>query len=34
MDAKSIAQGYLDLAEQKPSAWTHEMDLRAFAERF
>jgi NAD(P)-dependent dehydrogenase (short-subunit alcohol dehydrogenase family) len=34
MDAKSIAQAYLDLATQKPSAWTHEMDLRPFSERF
>jgi NAD(P)-dependent dehydrogenase (short-subunit alcohol dehydrogenase family) len=34
MDAKAIAQAYLDLAAQKPSAWTHEMDLRPFAERF
>jgi NAD(P)-dependent dehydrogenase (short-subunit alcohol dehydrogenase family) len=34
MDAKSIAQAYLDLAAQKPSAWTHEMDLRPFSERF
>jgi NAD(P)-dependent dehydrogenase (short-subunit alcohol dehydrogenase family) len=34
MDAKAIAQAYLDLAAQKPSAWTHEMDLRRFAERF
>ena len=34
MDAKSIAQVYLELAAQKPSAWTHEMDLGPFAERF
>jgi hypothetical protein len=29
-----IAQAYLDLAAQRPSAWTHEMDLRSFSERF
>jgi NAD(P)-dependent dehydrogenase (short-subunit alcohol dehydrogenase family) len=34
MDAKSVAQAYLDLARQTPSAWTHEIDLRPFTERF
>jgi NAD(P)-dependent dehydrogenase (short-subunit alcohol dehydrogenase family) len=34
MDSKSIAEAYLDLAAQHPSAWTQEMDLRPFAERF
>ena len=27
-------QAYLGLAAQHPSAWTQEMDLRPFAERF
>jgi hypothetical protein len=30
----AIAQAYLDLSAQHPSAWTHEMDLRPFSERF
>jgi NAD(P)-dependent dehydrogenase (short-subunit alcohol dehydrogenase family) len=34
MDAKAIAQAYLALAAQPPSAWTQEMDLRPFAEKF
>lgn len=34
MDPRAIAQAYLDLATQPPSAWTHEMDLRPFSERF
>jgi NAD(P)-dependent dehydrogenase (short-subunit alcohol dehydrogenase family) len=34
MDPGAIAQAYLDLSRQNPSAWTHEMDLRPFAERF
>jgi NAD(P)-dependent dehydrogenase (short-subunit alcohol dehydrogenase family) len=34
MDSKSVAQAYLDLAAQNPSAWTQEMDLRPFAEKF
>ena len=34
MDAKSVAQAYLGLAAQNPSAWTQEMDLRPFAEKF
>jgi NAD(P)-dependent dehydrogenase (short-subunit alcohol dehydrogenase family) len=34
MDPHAIAQAYLDLATQPPSAWTHEMDLRPFSERF
>jgi NAD(P)-dependent dehydrogenase (short-subunit alcohol dehydrogenase family) len=34
MDPRAIAKTYLDLAAQPPSAWTHEMDLRPFSERF
>jgi NAD(P)-dependent dehydrogenase (short-subunit alcohol dehydrogenase family) len=34
MDALSIAQAYLALTTQPPSARTHEMDLRPFSERF
>jgi NAD(P)-dependent dehydrogenase (short-subunit alcohol dehydrogenase family) len=34
MDPQSIAQCYLDLTKQQPSAWTHEMDLRPFSEQF
>ncbi len=34
MDAKAVAQVYLDLARQHPSAWTHEMDPRPAGERF
>ena len=34
MDPHAIAQAYLDLSMQPPSAWTHEMDLRPFSERF
>ena len=30
----AIAQAYLDLSTQHPSAWTQEMDLRPFSERF
>ena len=34
MDSKSVAEAYLGLAAQHPAAWTQEMDLRPFAERF
>ncbi len=34
MSPQAIAQVCLDLAAQQPSAWTHEMDLRPFSERF
>lgn len=34
MSPKAIAQVCLGLTAQHPSAWTHEMDLRPFAERF
>jgi NAD(P)-dependent dehydrogenase (short-subunit alcohol dehydrogenase family) len=34
MDANAVAQAYLQLAGQHPSAWTQELDLRPFAERF
>ena len=34
MSPQAVAQACLDLATQHPSAWTHEMDLRPFSERF
>jgi len=34
MGPNAIARSYLALASQPPSAWTHEMDLRPFLERF
>jgi NAD(P)-dependent dehydrogenase (short-subunit alcohol dehydrogenase family) len=34
MDASALAQAYLALAQQPYSAWTQEMDLRPFAEKF
>ncbi len=34
MDPDRVARTYLELASQHPSAWTHEMDLRPFSERF
>lgn len=34
MSADAIAEAYLGLARQHPSAWTHELDLRPFSERF
>jgi NAD(P)-dependent dehydrogenase (short-subunit alcohol dehydrogenase family) len=34
MNGSAIAQTYLDLTSQHPSAWSHEMDLRPFSERF
>ncbi len=34
MNPDSVAAAYLGLASQHPSAWTQEMDLRPFAERF
>jgi NAD(P)-dependent dehydrogenase (short-subunit alcohol dehydrogenase family) len=34
MDPDSIAATFLELASQRPSAWTHEADLRPFSERF
>ena len=34
MDANAVARTYLALAEQPPSVWTQEMDLRPFAEKF
>jgi NAD(P)-dependent dehydrogenase (short-subunit alcohol dehydrogenase family) len=34
MDPDAVASIYLELASQHPSAWTHEMDLRPFSERF
>jgi NAD(P)-dependent dehydrogenase (short-subunit alcohol dehydrogenase family) len=34
MDPGAVASIYLELASQHPSAWTHEMDLRPFSERF
>ena len=34
MDADAIARAYLQLAQQHPSAWTQELDLRPYSERF
>ena len=34
MEPHAIAQAYLGLSAQHPSAWTHEMDLRPYSERF
>ena len=34
MEPDFVARTYLELASQQPSAWTHEMDLRPFSERF
>mmetsp|Transcript_21728 Transcript_21728/g.35864 ORF Transcript_21728/g.35864 Transcript_21728/m.35864 type:complete len:232 (-) Transcript_21728:328-1023(-) len=34
IDPDAIAAAYWSLHEQKPSAWTHEMDLRPYSERF
>jgi len=34
MEPQAIAQVFLDLSTQHRSAWTHEMDLRPFSERF
>jgi NAD(P)-dependent dehydrogenase (short-subunit alcohol dehydrogenase family) len=33
-DPRAVAQSYRWLAEQPPSAWTHELDLRPQSERF
>lgn len=34
MSPQAIAKACVELAAQHPSAWTHEMDLRPFSERF
>ena len=34
MAPEAIAQAYVNLVDQDPSCWTHELDLRPFAERF
>ena len=34
MDPDAIAETYFQIAMQPRSAWTHELDLRTFAERF
>ena len=34
LDASAIAEAYLYLARQYRSAWSHEIDLRPFSERF
>jgi NAD(P)-dependent dehydrogenase (short-subunit alcohol dehydrogenase family) len=34
MEPDAVAREYLNLAAQHPSAWTHELDLRPFSERF
>jgi len=34
MSPQAIAKACLDLMAQHPSAWTHEIDLRPYCERF
>lgn len=34
MDPDAVASAFLDLARQQTSAWSHEIDLRPFTERF
>jgi len=34
LDPRAVAELYLLLIEQKPSAWTHEIDVRPSSERF
>ena len=34
MEPDAVAATYLELASQRPSAWSHEIDLRPFTERF
>jgi len=34
LDAEAVAKAYLELARQDQSAWTHELDLRPFSEKF
>ena len=34
MDPDAVARAYLDLATQHRSAWTHELDMRPYTERF
>jgi NAD(P)-dependent dehydrogenase (short-subunit alcohol dehydrogenase family) len=34
MAPDAVAQAYVNLVGQDPSCWTHELDLRPFAERF
>ena len=34
MEPDAVARAYLGLAMQHPSAWTHELDMRPFTERF
>jgi NAD(P)-dependent dehydrogenase (short-subunit alcohol dehydrogenase family) len=34
MGPNSVAGTYLSLVDQEPSSWTHELDLRPYAERF
>ena len=34
MDADALADAYVTLIRQPPSAWTHELDLRPFNEKF
>lgn len=34
LDPMAVADAYLALARQEPSAWSHEIDLRPFSERF
>ena len=34
MQPDALARAYLGVAEQHPSAWTHELDLRPFSEQY
>ena len=34
MDPDAVAQTYVNLVDQDPPCWTHELDLRPFTERF
>ena len=34
LDAQALANAYLHVIRQPPSAWTHELDLRPFSENF
>ena len=34
LQPSAIAETYWHVAQQDPSAWTHEVDVRPFKERF
>lgn len=34
MDPSSVGEAYWMMHQQKPDAWTHEMDIRPFSEKF